>query len=81
MPSQELFLKQPAAYRDSILPPHTKIIAIEAGSPYTWTRFTTLNHVIGLTEFGASGKSKDVLKQYKFDKESIKERVIAILEK
>lgn len=81
MPSQELFLKQPAAYRDSILPPHTKIIAIEAGSPYTWTRFTTLDHVIGLTEFGASGKSKDVLKQYKFDKESIKERVIAILEK
>ena len=55
MPSHELFAKQDARYRDSVLPPGTPRLAIEAGHPMSWYRWVGDNGaVIGLERFGAS---------------------------
>jgi transketolase len=79
MPCQELFLRQTKEYQESVLPKDTKIIAIEASTPENWCKFTSYNNVIGLNSFGYSGKENDVLRKMGFDKESIKAKVIGIL--
>ena len=81
MPCQELFFEQTPEYQKSILPEDSKIIAIEASTPENWTRITTYKNVIGLTSYGFSGKASDVLKKMGFDKESIKNKVLSLLEK
>ena len=79
MPCQELFLNQSKEYQNSVLPLNTKIIAIEASSPENWCKFTNYNNVIGLNSFGYSGKEKDVIRKMNFDKDSIKKKVLDIL--
>jgi transketolase len=56
MPSLELFLRQPAAYRDAVLPSAvTARVAVEAGSPQPWARWVgDRGVVIGIERFGAS---------------------------
>jgi len=56
MPSLELFLRQPAAYRDAVLPPAvTARVAVEAGSPQPWARWVgDRGAVVGIERFGAS---------------------------
>ena len=56
MPCDDVFARQDAAYRDSVLPPNVrKRIAIEAGSTDFWYRYVGLDGaVIGLDHFGAS---------------------------
>ena len=79
MPCQELFLGQTKEYQESILPKDAKIIAIEASTPENWCKFTNYNNVIGINTFGFSGKENDVLRKMGFDKESIKTKVLDIL--
>jgi transketolase len=55
MPSHELFERQDASYRDSVLPPGVPKIAIEAAHPMSWYRWVGSDGVvIGLERFGAS---------------------------
>ncbi len=55
MPSHELFARQDAAYRDSVLPRGVPRIAIEAAHPMSWYRWVGDNGVVlGLERFGAS---------------------------
>jgi transketolase len=55
MPSHELFARQDAAYRDSVLPPGVPRIAIEAAHPMSWYRWVGSDGVVlGLERFGAS---------------------------
>jgi len=55
MPSQELFARQPASYRDSVLPKAVKRLSIEASSPESWYRWVGSDGVVmGLERFGAS---------------------------
>ena len=79
MPCQELFFKQSIEYQQSVLPKGVKIIAIEASTRESWTRFTSYENIIGINSYGYSGKAKDVLKLLKFDEESIKNQVIDII--
>jgi len=60
LPSWELFEAQPAEYRDKVLPENIKArIAIEAGSPLGWERYTGDSGVIiGLSHFGHSAPGK-----------------------
>ena len=73
MPSMEMFEKQDAAYRDSVLPPTIRRrLAIEAGAPMSWYRWVGLEgDVVGMTTFGASGPSADVLKHFGFTVENM----------
>jgi transketolase len=55
MPSQELFARQPASYRESVLPKGIKRLSIEAASPESWYRWVGSDGVVmGLDRFGAS---------------------------
>jgi len=55
MPSQELFLAQPAEYQASVLPAGTRRVAIEAAHPMSWQRFVGSDGaIVGIDDFGAS---------------------------
>jgi transketolase len=62
MPSWELFEAQPAAYRDSVLPPTiTARVSIEAGATLGWPRYVgTSGESIGLDRFGASAPYEQI---------------------
>ena len=55
MPSHELFARQSAEYRASVLPPGVPRIAVEAGHPMSWHRWIGDDGaVIGVDRYGAS---------------------------
>ena len=68
MPCMELFLKQDAAYQESVLPASVRArVAMEAGATMPWYRFTGLDGaVIGIDHFGASAPAGILFKEYGF---------------
>jgi transketolase len=55
MPSHALFARQPLSYRDSVLAPGAKKVAIEAAHPMSWYRWVGGDgEIIGIDHFGAS---------------------------
>ena len=68
MPSMELFERQPAAYRESVLPPQVKKrLAIEAGSSQCWHKWTGFEGgTLCVDKFGASAPDKTVFENYGF---------------
>jgi transketolase len=55
MPSTSVFERQPAAWRDAVVPHGLPAVAIEAGHPETWWRYVGREgRVIGLARFGES---------------------------
>lgn len=81
MPSMNLFKKQDEEYKNSVLPPDSKIITIEAGSTMSWTYFTKPENTIGINEFGYSGTKDEVLEKVNFDYESILNKIEEIIKK
>src|SRR5258706_11602101 len=75
MPSWELFEKQDAAYRQSVLPPNiTARVSVEMAATTGWERYVgPKGRSIGMRTFGASAPLKDVLKKFGF----LPERVVA----
>lgn len=70
MPSQELFLKQPAEIQERVLPKNCKnVIAIEMGASMSWYRFA--HKVYGIDEFGRSGKGEEVIEYFGFSADRI----------
>lgn len=74
LPSFELFASQPAAYRQSVLPPGLPTVAVEAGATLGWERYA--QKVVGLDRFGASAPYPEVYEKLGFTPE----RVAAALE-
>jgi len=55
MASHELFARQDADYRDSVLPPNVPRVSIEAAHPMSWYRWVgTTGTVLGIERYGAS---------------------------
>jgi transketolase len=81
MPSENIFEKQDQAYRDSVLPPNIRRrLAVEAGAPMSWYRWVGLDgDIIGMTTYGASGKSEEVMKHFGFTVDNIVERALKLL--
>jgi transketolase len=81
MPSTNLFAKQDAAYRESVLPTAIRRrLAIEAGAPETWYRWVGLDgDVIGMTTFGASAPVNDVMKHFGFTVENVVVRALKLI--
>lgn len=73
MPCQELFLAQPLAYRQAVLPPTvTRRLAIEAASPFGWERFVgDSGAIIGMTGFGASAPAQELFSHFGFTVEHV----------
>ncbi len=81
-PSWELFERQSADYRRSILPPEVGTrLAIEAGSPMGWERYVGGNgDVIGLRRYGESGLGQEVMEALGFTPQNIVDRALALIE-
>lgn len=66
LPSWELFDKQPAAYREAVLPPAVRArVAVEAGQTLGWEHYVGLDGaIIGLDHFGASAPYETLYEQF-----------------
>ncbi|HCR34221.1 MAG TPA: transketolase, partial [Stenotrophomonas sp.] len=66
MPSTDVFLRQDAAYRESVLPNAVrKRVAIEAGVTGFWRQFVGLDGaVVGIDTFGASAPADKLFKHF-----------------
>jgi transketolase len=73
MPSWELFEKQSADYKNSLLPPSVKArVAVEAGTSLGWKEYVgDHGRVIARCDFGASAPIKDLLKHFGFTVEHV----------
>jgi transketolase len=73
MPSVDVFEKQDAAYRESVLPAAvTARIAIEAGVTSAWYRYVgTQGAVIGMDTFGESGPAEKVFEHFGFTTDKV----------
>lgn len=73
MPCCEIFERQDADYKAAVLPSDvTRRIAIEAGHPLPWHRYTGLSgRVIGMTTFGESAPGEDLFKHFGFTVENV----------
>ena len=73
MPSMDLFEAQSAEYKESVLPKSVKKrVAIEAGSPFGWERYTKCHgKIIAIDHFGASAPGDKVLAEFGFTTENV----------
>jgi transketolase len=81
MPSWDLFRKQDAGYRDSVMPPDVPVrLSIEAGATLGWHEWVgDRGASIGLDRFGASAPSAEVLRRLGFSVENVVDRARALL--
>ena len=64
-PSLELFAQQSQDYRDIVLPPNVRRVAIEAAHPMSWYRWVgEKGAVVGIETFGASAPYQTLYKEY-----------------
>ncbi|NLF92366.1 MAG: transketolase, partial [Oligosphaeraceae bacterium] len=73
MPSWELFEKQPAEYRESVLPAScSRRAVVEAGSGFGWERYVgSQGLILGIDHFGASGPYQVLAREYGFTAEGV----------
>jgi transketolase len=73
MPSWELFEKQSAEYRESVLPSHVAArVSVEEGVTLGWSRYVgPTGCSIGMHSFGTSAPMKDVYQKFGFTVEAI----------
>jgi transketolase len=73
MPSWQLFARQPAAYREAVLPGAVKArLAVEAGSPFGWERWVgDAGAIIGLDHFGASAPAERLMAEFGFTVDNV----------
>jgi transketolase len=74
MPSMEIFASQPSEYRDSVLTPGVKRVAIEAAHPMSWYRWVGDNGIVlGLDHFGASAPAPELFTHFGLSVEKVVE--------
>jgi len=73
IPSFELFEKQDAAYKESVLPAAvTARVSVEMASVFGWDRYIgPKGRAVGMHSFGASAPLKDLLKKFGFTTEAV----------
>jgi len=65
MPAPQLFLAQPQAWRDAVLPPGGRRVSLEAGATDYWWRIVGEHGLpIGIDTFGESAPAADVAKHF-----------------
>ncbi|SDF54464.1 transketolase [Limimonas halophila] len=72
MPCWELFLEQPANYRDEVLGPSSLRVAVEAAGGFGWERWTGLDGTfVGMKGYGASGPYKELYQHFNITPEAV----------
>jgi transketolase len=81
MPCWELFEKQPADYREAVLPKAVRArLAVEAGATLGWWRWVgDAGGVVGLDRFGASAPGETVMRELGFSVENVVARAKGLL--
>ncbi len=81
MPCMEAFREQDQAYKDSILTPGVKRVAIEALSPQPWYEWVGLDGaVVGMSTFGASAPAKTLFEKFGFSAANVSKVVRGLLQ-
>ncbi len=80
LPSWEIFSRQPADYRDQVLPPSIEArVSVEAASTFGWERWVGARGAsVGIERFGASAPGKEVLEKLGITAEKVAERALAL---
>jgi len=72
MPCTRLFDAQGDGWRDTVLPPPLPVVAVEAGHPDGWRRYTgRAGAVIGISRFGESAPGGALLKHFGFTADAV----------
>ncbi|MBF8456995.1 transketolase [Kaistella sp. G5-32] len=81
MPCWNLFDKQSAEYREKVFPKKIrKRLAVEAGSPVGWMKYTTDDgDVVGIEKFGESAPAEEIFEEYGFTVENVVKRARDLL--
>ncbi|MGQ9686120.1 MAG: transketolase [Thiobacillaceae bacterium] len=80
MPSTDAFDRQDASYRDSVLPPGVRRVAIEAGVTDGWYKYVGCDGaVVGINRFGESAPAGVLFKEFGFTVENVVATVKGIL--
>ena len=81
MPSTDIFDAQDAAYRESVLPAAvTRRLAMEAGATGGWWKYVGLGgRVLGVDQFGASGKAPDLMRKFGLTPDNVERLVLELL--
>ncbi|MGB7763129.1 MAG: transketolase [Bryobacteraceae bacterium] len=81
LPSWELFEKQEAAYRESVLPKAIrKRVTVEAGATLGWSRYAGDEGVIiGLDRFGGSATGVELLQHFGFTADRVTAAALGLL--
>lgn len=83
MPSWELFDRQPAEYRESVLPRDVRArVVVEAGARKGWERYVGLDgEVVGLDRYGASAPGQVAMEKLGFTVEAVVSACRRVLER
>jgi transketolase len=80
MPSTNVFDRQDAAYRESVLPHGLPRIAVEAGVSDFWRKFVgPEGRVVGIDRFGESAPAGELFKHFGFTPENVEKVVRSVL--
>jgi transketolase len=80
MPSTNVFDRQDATYRESVLPKAIKRVAVEAGVTDYWRKYVGLEGaVVGLDRFGESAPAGELFKFFGITAEAVAEAVKRVL--
>lgn len=81
MPSMDLFDRQSADYKESILPSSMrKRLSVEMGATFGWGKYVGLDGIsMGIDTFGASAPAKDVIANYGFTVDKVKENIYKLI--
>jgi transketolase len=72
MPCTHLFDAQSKQYRDGVLPPGVRRVAVEAGAREGWWRYVSCDGaVVGLDSFGASAPAKKLFEHFGFTRDNV----------
>ncbi len=82
MPSRELFGRQPAEYRSSVIPEEVCArLVVEAASPFGWEGLAgPKGAVLGIDRFGASGPGEQLMEAFGFTARQIAEAARKLVE-
>jgi transketolase len=81
MPSTDVFDRQDAQYRSSVLPRHLPKVAIEAGVSDFWRKYVGLEGaVIGIDSFGESAPASELFKHFGFTTEKVVAAVKSLID-
>jgi transketolase len=80
MPSTNVFDRQDQAYKDSVLTPGVRRVAVEAAHPDFWRKYVGLDGaVVGISTFGESAPGGEVMKHFGFTVENVVNTVKSVL--